>query len=428
MCNCGRWAILSCAILTLTFLLIGPAIAAEKEVIRFWTLLDIRDPGPRSEALRQILAQFEKKTPNIQVQVETIPWAQIDAQLIQASAAGKGPDVTILSGQLIAQHVRAKTIVPLDEFVARWPEQERNDFLVPLKRTTFDGKIMGLFVQNRVPLLYYRNDYLKAKGLSVPKTWAELAEAGGKLSGNNVMGFAWGLDPRSRATALTEPLISMFWAAGEEVLDSNGRATFNSPAGVKVYQFINDLVHKYKAMDPSVASYTYEDVFQAVKSGTVAMNFLGNHRVVAAREAGNLGDKLQTAPLPGPTAGKPAPAHVFGWTLVIGKDSKHREAAWKFIEHMLTYESRLTDAKLAGEMPSRKSVYNDPWFKSGDAREMKMWADYAAAHGRVFAYPEKYNRLSELLAEAAQEMVLKGVPAQQVLDQAAKKYNVLVAQ
>jgi ABC-type glycerol-3-phosphate transport system substrate-binding protein len=188
----------------------GPVIAADKEVIRFWTLLDLKDPGPRSEALRQILAQFEKKHPNIQVQVETIPWHQIDQQLIQASAAGKGPDVSIVSGQVIAQHVRAKTLIPLDEFVARWPAKERGDFLIPLKQTTFDGKIMGLFFQHRVAVLYYREDYLKAKGLAVPKNWAELVDAGRKLADGNVVGFAWGLDPKARATALTEPLVSMF--------------------------------------------------------------------------------------------------------------------------------------------------------------------------------------------------------------------------
>ncbi|HWT84040.1 MAG TPA: extracellular solute-binding protein, partial [Candidatus Methylomirabilis sp.] len=241
--------VLACLWLTSVLLLPGPAPAADKEVIRFWTLLDLKDPGPRSEALRQILAQFEKKQPNIQVQVETIPWHQIDQQLIQASAAGKGPDVSIVSGQVIAQHVRAKTLVPLDEFVARWPARERNDFLIPLKQTTFDGKIMGLFFQHRVAVLYYREDYLKAKGLAVPRSWAELIEAGRKLSDGTVIGLAWGLDPRARATALTEPLVSMFWAAGEEILDASGKATFDSPAGVRVYQFINDLVQK-KAMDP----------------------------------------------------------------------------------------------------------------------------------------------------------------------------------
>ena len=418
----GVAVVLVCLGMASLLSLAPPAAGANKEVIRFWTLLDLKDPGPRSEALRQMLAQFEKKQPNIQVQVETIPWHQVDQQLIQASAAGKSPDVSIVSGQVIAQHVRAKTLVPLDEYVARWSAKDRNDFLIPLKQTTFNGKIMGLFFQHRVAVLYYRDDYLKAKGVAVPKTWAELIEAGRKLSEGNVIGFAWGLDPRARATALTEPLVSMFWAAGEEILDSNGKPTFNSPAGVKAYQFIHDLVQK-KAMDPSVASYTYEDVFQAVKSGTAAMNVLGSHRVVAAREAGNLGDKLKTAPLPGLSAGKPAPAHVFGWTLAIGKDSTHREAAWKFIEHMLSYESRLIDAKLSGELPSRKSVYEDAWFKTPEARELKSWADYAGTYGRVFTYPEKYVRMSELLAEAAQEMVLQGASPQQVLDKAAQKYN-----
>ena len=96
--------------------------------------------------------------------------------------------------------------------------------------------------------------------------------------------------------------------------------------------------------------------------------------------------------------------------MMMGKDCKNKEAAWKFIEHITSPESQIITAKTTGEMPTRKSPYNDPWFKSKDAAELMFWKDYMEKYGKMPRYPEKYVELSQLIADAAQEIVTPQCP------------------
>jgi hypothetical protein len=45
--------------------------------------------------------------------------------------------------------------------------------------------------------------------------------------------------------------------------------------------------------------------------------------------------------------------------------------------------------------------------------------------GRMPRYPEKYVELSQLIADAVQEVVLRNVPGQEALNKAAQRYKTL---
>jgi ABC-type glycerol-3-phosphate transport system substrate-binding protein len=89
----------------------------------------------------------------------------------------------------------------------------------------------------------------------------------------------------------------------------------------------------------------------------------------------------------------------------------------------LSPESQLLDAKIAGTLPVRKSVYADPWFKTKDAESLVQWKTYIEQYGRTMRYPEKFSVLQEWLAEAAQQIVVKGDPIKKTLDDVAARWN-----
>ncbi len=403
---------------------LGAPASAEPITLRYWDFIDPKLDNPRSRALALHIARFEAANPNIKVSVEVIPWPQIAPQMIQAAAAGRTPDVARVLIWDLPQLVKAGTAAPLNEFTDKWPASVRNDFIIDWNATVWNGKKMAIPYEHRVFVLWYRKDLLTAAGLGVPKTVDELIRAGRTLNRGNVQGMVIGLSRASQASALAEWFYPMLWAGGGDLLDAKGEPAFTGEAGVRALKVLADLVHK-GAMPSGVVAYTYEEIFQGVKAGTIAMTGLGSHRVVTARDAGNFGDRLQTAWLPGYTADKPAPGHVSGWNMIMGKDSKHREAAWKFIEHVTNPESQVITAKMTGEMPTRKSTYNDPWFKTKDAAELMFWKNYMEKYGRTPRYPEKYVELSQLIADAVQEVVLRNVPPQEALGKAAQRYKAL---
>lgn len=399
------------------------AVGAAKTKITYWTFLDPSDPSPRSVAQTKIIQSYMAKHPDIEVAVETIHWSKLDSMLITAAAAGGGPDVAKLFSPWFTQHVKAKTVAPLDEFLKDLTPQDREDFLLPWNSMSFAGNVLALFHEHRARMLWYRKDLLEQAGLRVPKSWEEMGRAGGKLQSDRMIGFALGLSRKGQATFFMEWLVPTLWGAGGQLLTDDGKAAFNSEAGVRVFQLIKDLVTTYKAMPQGVVGLGEEDLTDGFKAGTVAMMPQGTHRVENVRAAKGIGDNLQTAPMPSLNPEKPSPAYTTGMTLAIGMNSKHKDAAWKFILHYLSPESQLLDAKISGTLPVRKSVYRDAWFKTKEAQSLVQWKTYIEQNGRTMRYPEKFPVLQEWLAEAAQQIVVKGDPIKKTLDDVAARWN-----
>jgi multiple sugar transport system substrate-binding protein len=388
--------------------------------LKFWTFLTVDSPDPRSAALKSVIEGFNKSQSEYEVQIQSINYGRIDNQVIQATAAGEGPDIINVYSDLLPTHIAAKTIVPLDAYVSKMSAAEQNDFVMPLKAFQDGGKQMAVPWETRVWLLWYRKDLLAKAGVQPPKTLDELGQIAGKLTTPQVMGFAMGASTGNLGAGAYETFIPLLWAAGGDIADAQGKATFNSDAGVKVLNYLHDLEAKYKGMRSTVVSMTADDMVSSFKAGTAAMVIGGSYRVAAAR-AGQP-ENLVTTPIPGWTADKPTPARVAGQTLAIGANSKNRDGAWKFIQYYLSAPSQLAFAK-AGVMPVRSSVYKDAFFQTPQGEETQRWATYAKDHGRLTRTPTDFAKLSEDLAKAIQEVLLKNADPKKALDAAAADYN-----
>lgn len=424
----NRSRLVQCIVLGVVLLLGAgtPALGAAKTTITLWTFLNPEAGDPRSRALKATVEGFMAENPDIEVKVESIHWGKIDGLAIQAAAAGGGPDVLNVYSVQLTKHVNAKTVAPLNAYVEKWYAQSKNDYIIPLKETEYDGKVMALLWETRVWVLWYRQDLLEKAGAKMPQSLDDLAKVAQKIGSDRMHGFVVGLSETQLAAAFVETFEPLLWAAGGSLLDAKGRAAFNGPAGQRVMQWIADLA-RTGGMGKAAASMNADDILAGFKAGTVAMSFQGSMRVSAAREARDVGPMIQTAPVPGFDPGKPAPGMTAGQTLTIGANSKNKDAAWRFMEYYLSPKAQVNFAK-AGVVPVRKSVYNDPYFQTPQGRELIQWRDYIDKHGRVGRYPEDFAKLSELLARAAQDVVLRSVPVKKALDDAAARYNAQAGQ
>ena len=418
-----RWVSLG-ALLSI-LLLLGlalPGPGEAKTTITLWTFLNPQAADPRSRAVKAVVDGFMAENPDIEVKVETIHWGKIDGLAIQAAAAGGGPDVLNMFSVQLTKHVNAKTIVPLNPYMEKWYANFFFFFLIPLKNTEYDGNVVALLWEVRVvSALWYRQDLLEKVGARVPQTLDEVTEVARKIASDRINGFVVGLSETQLAASLVEMFEPLLWAYGGSLFDAKGRAAFNSPAGERAMQWIADLV-RTGAMGKSAVTMNYDDMTSGFKAGTIAMAFLGTHRIATAREAKDIGPMIRMAPMPGLPGGKPTPGLIAGQSLGIGANSKNKEAAWRFIEYYLSTKSEILFAK-ALMSPVRKSVYNDPYFQTPEGRELTQWRDYIEKYGRTGRYPEDFAKFSELLARAAQDVVLRNVPVKAALDEAAAKYN-----
>ena len=201
----------------------APAIAKKAKIV-YWSPLDPKANNARSKGEAGMLDIFKKQHPDIEVEVQPVPWQVMGQQVIQAVLAGGGPDVAQLSTTNLPDQVGAGTAAPLNDYVAKgWSEEQKSDFVLPWDNTVYDGQKMAFYWSS---LLNNEFWYLKDEVEGQPPTnWNELpgflkpfAEKRSKP------GFITGLSQQGNAIELTDWLIPALWACGAEYVTAGAKS------------------------------------------------------------------------------------------------------------------------------------------------------------------------------------------------------------
>ena len=397
---------------------------SRKVSIMYWTVLDHKDTKTaRSRAEAAMVDLFRKKHPNIEVNVQIVPWQKMIQQIILAAGAGKSPDVAMASDRGLTNLVKSGAISPLNDYVGKnWTNEQKEDWLLPQKNAIYDGRQMGVYWHTLIGnLLYVNRAMLEAKGAKIPRIWDETAQVGKLLTQGRVVGYLMGASKDGDAVQLTNWLIPFLWAAGADWLDERDRVAFNNEAGAKPFQWLYDMVHTHKIIPEGMVSITRDNLLDSFKAGTTAMTTISSNTVAAARGSAVGKDMILTMD-PGLKPDKPDPALSSGKWMVMGKDCKEKEATGLFIEEQVSPEAQVINASVAAELPSRKSALKDPWFNTPEAADMKVMVDYVRQHGRTMPYHEKHLELSSMVAEATQQIISRPKSVKDALDEVAKAF------
>ena len=206
---------------------------------------------PRCVVLKEIVDEYNATNQyGNTVTVQSIHWSQYESQVIQATAAGNGPDIVNAFSDQLMQHIDAGTIQPMTQFATSFIEENPDYIHTVEKLTQADGEIYSLPWESRVTVMWYRNDIYDEP----PASWDDLLATASNSDGMN-LGFALGLSEGSNGTGLMETFVPWIRAAGGDIFDAEGKAIFNSDAGVQVVEYIKSLVDA-GCMDSSVLNMT----------------------------------------------------------------------------------------------------------------------------------------------------------------------------
>jgi multiple sugar transport system substrate-binding protein len=396
----------------------APAIAKKTKIV-YWSPLDPKANNSRSKAEAAMIDVFRKKHPDIEVEVQPVPWQVMGQQVIQAVLAGNGPDVAQLSTTNLPDQVGADTAAPLNDYVDKFlSADQKNDFLLPHENTVYDGKTMAYYWSTLLGNGFW---YLKdlADG-TPPMDWNKLPpylkSAGDKAK---IPGFLIGLSQQGNGIGVTNPLIPALWACGADYVRPDGRLGFANANGEKAFDWLLAMVRQYKVTPESIISLSRDNVLDAMKGRKSVSAILTSNIVSSARES--LGNSLGLAKQPGP--GGPCPAFATGKFLIITKSCQEKEAAGLFIQAMVSPEAQLANAKIGSEIPVLKSVAKDPYFSTPQAADIKFALDYMAANPHPFKYPMRTDYLQTRLALATQQ-IFKGMPVRDALNKLSDEWDV----
>lgn len=223
--------------------------------------------APRQEAMKQAVAQFEKKNPGVEVKIEVIPWSRYTEKITLAIATGTIPDVAFARPKDIMALSGAGALTPLDGLIEKLGGP--GAFIPALDQVAkYEGHYVLLPFYMHAKMLLYRKDWLKEAGMIVPEGWYELLHATRVLNDPpNHYGFVqfWG-DYTGAGW-----LDVLFKVNKASYFDENFNFNFNTSEGREAIAFMVDLL---KAGAPDEAmNYGDGDTYRILNTGKTAFMF-----------------------------------------------------------------------------------------------------------------------------------------------------------
>lgn len=388
--------ILSAAALAATAMF--PTVAAAQKV-ELWTFVGPGEANVRERAMAHVISTFKAANPGVDVNATVMPWQQLSPALLRAARAGQVPDVAMLYSPSMPAHIAAGTLSPLKSYIDAWTPAQRDDLVALPETRDRQGNVFGIPWEMRVSGVGYRADLLEAANKRPPQSIKEWGETASALATSDIAGIAIGFSPEAPSVAAGWFLTTLV-GSGVKVLTDDGKAAFNAPQAERLVQWVLDLSANGKqAIPQNVALQGLEQAQTLFIAQKAAFLPQSSQRFEFIRERSKLGDKVKLAPYPGWEEGKPSPALVQSWSLVIPKGAKNAPAAWKLIDHWTSTEAQVESAKIAGYVPVRTGVLSHPWFSEPQADVIRWAVDYAGKNALKFDFPENTEALYDTWAK-----------------------------
>ena len=401
--------------------------SSEQITLKVQTSTDFysEDPSPEDLAYRAAHEQFLENHPNIKVEFEILPQFELFKQFLVAAEARNAPDVTYQGAANTYTLISSGNMLPLNRFMEGHPYlNPENLASSALEIATVDGEYYAVPITTGARVLYYRKDLLEQAGLDPnqpPATREELIETAQALTkdtngdGNTDQ---WGYCFMADNTLHTPHMwLTHVWADGGDLVDEEGKAVYDSEAGIRAAQFYYDLVNTYKVTPTNVIANDYDATVRALVSGQCAMAVLGTWswpvNILGALGEENIG----WTKVPPPAGGQDA-TFGGGWSWMISAQTEHPEEAWAYIEALASEEVALEIAKY--DIPTRESILTNPAIQGTFIAEVGQYAFESAQGNPQVATTQA---LFDGLRQALQDVIRGREDPETALTEAAQTYN-----
>lgn len=312
-------------------------------------------------ANKQIVDEWNKANPNIQVTYVQGSWDNVNDQLVTQFAGGTAPDVIHNDSPALAGFASDGYLLDLKD---KLPAELKSDIPQAAWDTvTFDdGKgaqgVYGVPFLQESQVIIANKKLLDASGVRVPTpdqpwTWDEFSAAAKKMTKGGTYGVAWAMkSPVNKTLNLALNFGGTFFQT------SGGKTTVKvGPEEREVLQRIHDQLYKDKSADPGALGQGTADPLPAFYDGKFAMLPAGVYLRQQVAEQAPEGFEWVT--LPGPT-GTSAQQGAVSQTLSISQDSEHADEAMKFIAFFLNGANQAKLAKGDWLLPTSQKAADDP--------------------------------------------------------------------
>lgn len=375
---------------------------------------------------KSVQADFESKNPNIKINFMSVGYDALHQKEVTAMEAG-GNTYDLIDVDCIwtPEYVTKDYLENIDNRVS--DEMKKDIVPAALDIIKYKDHYFGLPMFNDVVFFYYNTELLEKAGIKVPpKTWTELTEVSKSMQQKGIAPFGtiWGW-------AQAEGLICYYTAIvhgfGGDLVDKDGKPAVNTEANLNALTFMADSISKDKISDPASVTSDDRSMLNTFVQGKTpfGMNWSFAWSLFNDPKESKVPGKIKVGLVPGSQGVKSATcAGSMGFA--ITKNSKNKDAAWKYIEYLSSKEIQKKQAIESGALPIWISLYNDKELQEKHPALSDMAAQLTTAYNRPSIV--WYNEFSAVLQVEIQNALTQKKTPKAALDDAQKKLLEISAQ
>lgn len=400
--------------------------AQEKVTLRFsdWHLTE----SPWDKTLADAMATFEKRYPNIKVDLEPVSYKDKETKYTVELAAGKGPDIFHVHAFSLPMFFDKGFAMDLTPFIEKEGGNKFLEAWYPLciNLMKHKEKVRAMPGDYMSMVLIYNTEIFKAAGLDPKKlkTWEEFLEYNKKLTKPPER---WGIAlPGAKDPGFELRFSPFLWSFGGDYLTSDyKKSVLDSKEAKEAFTFFVELYTKHKVMPPGVTSMNPQDVRTQLAHRKIAWE-IGSGWTAPIVNAINpelkAFDVLDAVPLP-VKKNKVTTIWLSSW--VMSPNTKHPKEAWELMKFITSKEMELNWFIKNRVTSSRKDVsdvapeiLNDK-FASVIASQL--------TYGKVVPQIPQWPEIVDTFTTAVQEAMTEMKPPEKALADAHGRINGILA-
>ncbi|MEU4668344.1 sugar ABC transporter substrate-binding protein [Amycolatopsis sp. NPDC023774] len=322
------------------------------------------------KAINANLAEFNKKYPNVKVNVDVTPFANYFTKLQTEASSDSLPDLFWMNGPNFQLYASNGKIEPITGEVKAGAVDPKNYPQSLDQLYTLDGVQYGVPKDFDTIGVWLNKALFAQAGVPIPSkdwTWADFqstaTQISQKLASKGVYGVTAGMDSGQSTYYNT------IFQAGGSVISSDGKkSAYDSPATAKGVQFWTDLV-KSKAM-PTIKQLTDTTGDQWFVSGKSAM-YQGGSWARSEVAAAPVAKDIAVLPVP---KGDQQATVIHGLSNVVAASSPNKQAAQALQVFLASKEAQQQQGDLGAVIPAYNGT-QDAFAKSMPGVDLQLFLD-----------------------------------------------------
>ena len=336
--------------------------ASKPVTLQFWGVFDDHT------AFDKVITDFKVQNPSIDVKYQLFTYAQYESGLVNALAAGTGPDIVMIHNTWLPKH--GDLLAPLP---ATGVPDTKNPYTLKNFKTDFvDVAYQDLVYNNQIygmPLyvdtlgLYYNKDLFNTAGITQPpQTWDQVNSDIQLLTkldkSGNIIQSGFSLGTSQNINRSTDILMAMMLQSGVPMTSTdNTSATFDETVNG---QRLGEIALQYYTnfANPRNQDYSWNDTqhysIDAFTEGTLAMmlGYAHDEPTIVSKAP-----RLNFAMAPMPQASLSSVTNFANyWAVGVTAKSLHPLESWKFANYLASKEGATTYLNATNRPSARRDL------------------------------------------------------------------------